>query len=244
MTRENYVFDFSVDDENRAIIDAMDSMYLELIRSDKYLVDKNLNNKQIKFEAGAIPIYSDSVYAFRIKVIPTPIELSYNNKVRRYIEVYSVHKREHAQKILPLTSLYFPIFEAELDKMGMPMELKYLPIIESALNPHAVSRQGATGLWQIMYATGKMLGLRIDSYVDERRDPYASTIAAVKYLKDLHNIYGDWLMAIAAYNCGPGNLNKAIRRSGGKRDIWTIYEYLPRRNTWLYTGFYRGYLCL
>ena len=130
--------------------------------------------------------------------------------------------------MLGLTDYYFPLFESALDLYQLPLELKILPVIESALNPRAVSRVGATGLWQFMYSTGKLYGLQIDSYVDERRDPLSATMAAVRYLRDLYNIYGDWTLVIAAYNCGPGNVNKAIRRSGGKRSYWDIYYHLPR----------------
>jgi membrane-bound lytic murein transglycosylase D len=130
--------------------------------------------------------------------------------------------------MLGLESLYFPMIEQALDRKNLPHELKYLTIVESALNPTAVSRVGATGLWQFMMATGKQYGLEINSLVDERRDPLASTYAACNYLKDLHGIYGDWALALAAYNCGPGNVNKAIRRAGGTTDYWKIYPYLPR----------------
>jgi membrane-bound lytic murein transglycosylase D len=130
--------------------------------------------------------------------------------------------------MLGVGSYYFPIFEQALDAAGLPIELKYLPVIESALNPKAYSVAGASGLWQFMYGTGKVYGLVGNSLVDERRDPIKATNAAVRYLRDLHNIYNDWSLVIAAYNCGPGNVNKAIRRSGGKKDYWAIYPYLPR----------------
>jgi len=130
--------------------------------------------------------------------------------------------------MLGLSEYYFPMFEKELDAAGLPLELKYLPIIESALNPRAFSRAGASGLWQFMYGTGKMYGLNLNSYVDDRRDPLKATQAAVKFLKDLYSMYNDWYLVIAAYNCGPGNVNKAIYRSGGKRDFWKIYYRLPK----------------
>jgi membrane-bound lytic murein transglycosylase D len=130
--------------------------------------------------------------------------------------------------MLGLKDYYFPLFEEVLDYYGLPLELKYLSVIESALNPRAVSRVGATGLWQFMLNTGKLYQLQVNTFVDERRDPLLATHAAAKYLKDLYHIYNDWVLAIAAYNCGPGNVNKAIRRSGGKTSYWDIYPYLPR----------------
>lgn len=170
----------------------------------------------------------DSLYAARLARIPSLIPMTYNADVRRYIELYAVRKRNFSGRILGLTKIYFPLFEEVLDKYNMPMELKNLAIIESALNPNAVSRVGATGLWQFMYPTGKMYGLEVNTFIDERRDPVKSTYAAANYLKDLHKIYNDWELALAAYNCGPGNVNKAIRRSGGKKNFWGIYDFLPR----------------
>src|SRR5690554_5594315 len=179
-------------------------------------------------ERGNNVIFHDTVYAKRLYDLPTVMELSYNQVVKKHIEMYSVRRRDQVSYMLALGEYYFPMFEEALDKEGMPLELKYLPVIESALNPTAVSRVGATGLWQFMLRTGKGYGLEVNSLIDERRDPYKSTQAAVKYLKDLYTIYGDWNLVIAAYNCGPGNVNKAIARSGGKRDYWEIYDRLPR----------------
>ena len=170
----------------------------------------------------------DSVYISRLRRIPSTISLTFNDIVKRYIEVYTVKKREKLQEMLSLKEYYFPIFEEVLDSYNMPLELKYLSVIESALNPKAVSRCGATGLWQFMYGTGRNYKLNINSFVDERREPYAATNAAARFLKDLYATYGDWVLAIAAYNCGPGNVNKAIHRSGGKTNYWDIYPYLPR----------------
>ena len=168
------------------------------------------------------------MYIARLGLIPSVIELPYNDKVRRYIEVYT-RKSPHAiPYMIGMTDYYFPIFEEILDEYDLPLEFRYLPIIESALNPRAVSRAGATGLWQFMYSTGKMYKLEINTFVDDRRDPIKSTRAAAAFLTDLYAIYGDWTLVLAAYNCGPGNVNKAIRRSGGKRDYWSIYNYLPR----------------
>jgi membrane-bound lytic murein transglycosylase D len=179
----------------------------------------------------------DSLYAARLARIPSLIPMTYNADVRRYIELYAVRKRNFSGRILGLTKIYFPLFEEVLDKYNMPMELKNLAIIESALNPNAVSRVGATGLWQFMFPTGKMYGLEVNTFIDERRDPVKSTHAAAQYLRDLHKIYDDWALALAAYNCGPGNVNKAIRRSGGKKDFWEIYDFLPKETRGYVPGF-------
>ena len=175
-----------------------------------------------------IPDFPDSVYLARLAEIHSVVDLTYNRIVRNYINVYTRKRREQVRHMLGLSEYYFPLFEEIFDFYGVPYELKYLSIIESALNPRAVSRAGAVGTWQFMYSTGKHYGLTINSLVDERRDPVAATHAAARFLVDLHRIYGDWTMALAAYNCGPGNVNKAIRRSGGKRSFWEIYYYLPR----------------
>lgn len=172
--------------------------------------------------------FSDTVYANRLYSLPTRMELVFNPLVRSYIEMYAGRRRNQVSYMLGEGKYYFPLFEEALDREGLPLELKYLPVIESALNPIARSRVGATGLWQFMAPTGRMYDLEINSLVDERRDPVKSTNAAVKYLKDLYSIYNDWNLVIAAYNCGPGNVNKAIRRSGGATDYWTIYPYLPK----------------
>ncbi|MDR2037576.1 MAG: transglycosylase SLT domain-containing protein [Bacteroidales bacterium] len=172
--------------------------------------------------------FHDSIYIERLSRIPSLVHLTYNNIVRNYIHVYTIKKRDKLEVMLGLKEYYFPMFEEILDYYGLPLELKYLAVIESALNPRAVSRVGATGMWQFMLGTGRMYKLQVNSFVDERRDPYLSTHAAAKFLKDLYSVYNDWVLVIAAYNCGPGNVNKAIRRSGGKRTYWDIYPYLPR----------------
>ncbi len=174
------------------------------------------------------PVFSDSVYIDRLSRMPTVMEMPYNEVVRRFIDQYTGRLRRQVSFMLSACNFYMPIFEEALDAYGLPLELRYLPIIESALNPSAVSRAGASGLWQFMLATGKLYGLESNSLVDERRDPIKSTWAAVRYLKDMYDIYKDWNLVIAAYNCGPGNVNKAIRRAGGKTDYWEIYNYLPR----------------
>ncbi len=188
----------------------------------------DLNDVDTECERGKNVHFHDSIYTRRLHSMPTVMELSYNSVVKKYIEMYADRKREQVSYMLALGDYYFPMFEQALDKHGLPLELKYLPVIESALNPVAISRAGATGLWQFMLRTGKGYGLEVNSLVDERRDPSKSTEAAARYLKDLYAIYGDWNLVIAAYNCGPGNVNKAIARSGGKRDYWQIYNRLPR----------------
>lgn len=174
------------------------------------------------------PIFADSIYINRLSRIPAVMEMPYNEIVRKFIDLYTGKLRNHVAFMLSACNFYMPIFEEALDTYGLPLELRYLPIIESALNPTARSRVGASGLWQFMLNTGKMYGLESNSLVDERCDPIKATWAAARYLKDLYGIYNDWNLVIAAYNCGPGNINKAIRRAGGKRDYWEIYNFLPK----------------
>jgi len=174
-----------------------------------------------------IPVEPDEVIEKRLNDISSVIPLQYNKIVRAYIDVYTLKKRNFVEAMLGLTDYYFPMFEEVLSLYGLPLELKYLSIVESALNPNAVSRAGATGIWQFMYTTAKIYNLEINSFVDERRDPLKSTYAAAEYLSELYSLYGEWSLAIAAYNCGPGNVNKAIRRANGKNTFWEIYKYLP-----------------
>jgi len=176
----------------------------------------------------------DSVYISRLQGLDSFIPLPYNELVKRLINFYLNKRRGQVSIMMGLTSYYFPLFEEVLAKYNLPAELKYLPIIESALNPKVVSKAGASGLWQFMYGTAKMYGLEINSYIDERNDPIKSTDAAARYLRDLYAIYGDWHVVIAAYNCGPGNVNKAVQRSGGKQNYWEIYSKLPKET--------RGYI--
>ncbi len=170
----------------------------------------------------------DSVYVRRLQALVSPVQLPYNPIVRGYIARYTNPRYGTISRILGLSHYYFPLIEEELIKAGLPVELRALPIIESALNPTAVSRMGAAGLWQFMPATGKMYGLEVNSLIDERYDPVLATRAACRYLKDMYALFGDWMLAIASYNCGPGNVNKAIARSGGGKSFWEIYDYLPR----------------
>ena len=174
------------------------------------------------------PVFEESTYIERLRQLPTIMELAHNDVVQQFIDRYSGRLRRSVSIMLGAQNFYMPIFEQALESYGLPLELKYLPVIESALNPKAVSRVGATGLWQFMLATGKQYGLEVNSLVDERKDPIKSSYAAAHYLKDLYRIFGDWNLVIAAYNCGPENINRAIRRSGGKRDYWLIYPYLPK----------------
>ena len=176
----------------------------------------------------------DSIYKARLRALPFVIEVPYNEIVRRYILRYVKHNPRQLASLQRKADYYFPLFEDILGKYDLPFELCYLPVIESALNPQARSHMGAVGLWQFMPATGKKYGLEVNSLVDERMDPIRSTEAACQFLKALYSIFGDWNLVIAAYNCGPGNVNKAIYRAGGKRDFWSIYPFLPKET--------RGYL--
>lgn len=172
--------------------------------------------------------FPDSVYADRLSRLPAMIPLPYNNVVRDCIDLYTERRRGLVRYMLGMADYYFPIIEKILDKHGLPLELKYLAVVESALNPVALSRVGACGLWQFMLPTGKQYGLTINSLVDDRRDPVKATEAACEYFKDMYAIYKDWSLVMASYNCGPGNVNKAIKRSGGKTNFWDIFPYLPR----------------
>ena len=177
-----------------------------------------------------IPNFPEELTRERLQVLDreSPFDLVYNDNVRDFIALYSVRRRDVTAKVLGLSQLYFPLIEDALAKYNIPLELKYLAIVESALNPTAISRAGAAGLWQFMPGTGKMYGLDITSYQDERFDPIKETEAACKYLRFLYNTFGDWNLALAAYNSGPGNVNKAIRRANGKKDFWAIKQFLPK----------------
>ena len=174
------------------------------------------------------PVYSREEYIDRLSRMPCVMEMAYNDVVQKFIDRYSGRLRHSISYMLGASNFYMPIFEEALEMYQLPLELKYLPIIESALNPKAVSRVGATGLWQFMLTTGKQYGLQVNSHVDERRDPVKSSYAAARYLRDLYKVFGDWNLVIAAYNCGPENINKAIHRAKGEKDYWRIYPYLPK----------------
>ena len=174
------------------------------------------------------PEYSREEFIDRLSRMPTLMEMAYNDVVQKFIDRYAGRLRHSISYMLGASNFFMPIFEEALEAYQLPLELKYLPIIESALNPKAVSRVGATGLWQFMLATGKQYGLQVNTLVDERRDPIKSSYAAARYLSDLYKIFGDWNLVIAAYNCGPENINKAIHRAGGEKDYWQIYPYLPK----------------
>ena len=173
------------------------------------------------------PTFTPEEYIERLRRMPTIMEMGYNEIVQRFIDRYMGRLRHSVSFMLGAANFYVPIFEEALEAYQVPLELKYLPVIESALNPKAVSRVGATGLWQFMLGTGKQYGLEVNSLVDERRDPVRASYAAARYLRDLYRIFGDWNLVIAAYNCGPGNINKAIHRSGGLKDYCQLYPYLP-----------------
>ena len=213
-----------------AVLENLDRLStLPWLKNDPFSTDVSALNVH-HFAPDAVPTYSPEVYQQRLLALDekTPFKLTYNEPVQAYINLYALNRREQTQRMLGLKELYFPVFEQALDRYGLPQELKYLAVVESALYPGARSRAAAVGLWQFIVGTGKMYGMRVDSYVDERCDVYKSTDAACRYLKDLYGIFGDWELALAAYNCGPGNVNKAIRRSGGKMDYWSIYANLPR----------------
>ena len=209
----------------------MDSLYWDWQSKNYLFVDENCVTTTTN------PAISDSVYIDRLSRIPSIIEMPFNDIVKKHIEAYTNRLRNKVSFILAAANFYMPLFEEALDTYDLPLELKYLPIIESALNPTAISRQRASGLWQFMLRTGKLYGLENNSLVDERRDPIKSTWAAARYLKDLYNIYKDWHLVLAAYNCGPGNVNKAIRRAGGATDYREIYQFLPKETRGYVPGF-------
>lgn len=215
------------DDPDLAIIDSM--LVAAFSNHFCFTSDTTILNVNAYGE-DSIPGFSAEVYKERLTALNelTPLDLGYNEKVHKFIELYANRRRSMTSKVLGLSEYYFPMFEQVFDKYDIPYEMKYLAIVESALNPQARSRAGAVGLWQFMHATGKMHGLEVNSYFDERMDPWESTDAACRYLQSLHDRYDDWNLALAAYNSGPGNVNKAIRRSGGKRDYWAISPFLPK----------------
>ena len=217
------------DDGTQEVIDVPEGLthevdsLLSLYYSQMYLTpDANCNYRDEN------PEFSDATYIDRLRRMPNIMEMPYNQVVRKFIDRYASRMRRAVGYWLGASNFYMPIFEQALEAYNMPLELRYLPVIESGLNPNAISRVGATGLWQFMLATGKSYGLKVNSLVDERRDPIKASYAAAHYLSDLYKIFGDWNLVIAAYNCGPENINRAIHRAGGERDYWKIYPYLPR----------------
>lgn len=228
---QNEKEEITVTDDNgkEEIIDVPEAMnyevdsLLNLYYSKTYLQPDNDCNYRDENKT-----YPKETYIERLSRLPNVMEMPYNNIVQQFIDRYTGRLRHSVSYMLGASNFYTPIFEEALEAYGLPLELKYLPVIESALNPKATSHAGAAGLWQFMVATGKQYGLEVNSLVDERRDPIKSSFAAARYLKDLYNIFGDWSLVIAAYNCGPENINKAIHRAGGEADYWKIYPYLPR----------------
>ncbi len=208
----------------------LDSLATKKILEEAYSRPVTPKNNKYHFASDSIPRYDEFIYESRLAKLDanSPFDLQYHESVKGYIDLYTFRKRELVSRMLGQAQLYYPMFEEVLDKYNLPLELKHLAIIESALNPLAKSRAGATGLWQFMYPTGKMYGLNVTSYVDERCDPLKETIAAAEYLQALYSMFGDWQMVLAAYNGGPGTINRAIRRSGGKKTYWEIRPYLPK----------------
>lgn len=215
--------------DSQVLVTLDNLLYEKFYKKNFFIVDTS-GHSQLSFAVDEIPSYPDSVYEQRIQAlnIETPIELTYNKEVKSFINLYAVRKRNLSARMLGLAEIYFPLFEESLDKYDMPLEIKYLAIVESALNPSAGSHAGAKGLWQFMYGTGKVYGLKVTSLVDDRYDPYKSTIAACEHLTDLYDIYGDWSLSLAAYNSGAGNVNRAIRRAGGTKNYWAVWPFLPR----------------
>jgi membrane-bound lytic murein transglycosylase D len=220
--------------KDNPVVAQLDSLVnLTFFKNAEFTTDRKKLNKY-NFPADSVPQYSDSVYRDRINsmAVGTPFEFVYNQQVKHFIDVYAVKKRNLTSRMLGLAELYFPLFEEQLDNFDVPLELKFLPIIESALNPIAKSRAGASGLWQFMLGTGKMYDLKVTSLVDDRCDPYKSTVAAAKHLHDLFNIYHDWALCLAAYNAGAGTVNRAIRLanidSSEHVTYWKIQNFLPK----------------
>lgn len=212
------------------IVRVLDSLAnIRFFNDDHFITDRDKLNIY-NYTVDEVPTFPDSIYEARINKLNryTPFELTYNKTVRNFIDLYSVKRRNLSSRLLGLSELYFPMFEEVLDQYNLPLELKYLAVVESALVPNAGSHAGAKGLWQFMYQTGKVYDLQVNSFVDDRYDPYKSTVAAAQHLRDLYDIYQNWSLVLAAYNSGAGNVNKAIRRAGGVRSYWAIWPYLPR----------------
>lgn len=216
--------------EDSPAMRALDSLVnIRFFNDDHFITDRDKLNVY-HWSAIDVPAYPDSIIEKRIALLNrhSPFELTYNKTVGNFIDLYANRKRDLSARLLGLAEIYFPMFEEILDSYNLPLELKYLAVVESALIPNAGSHAGAKGLWQFMYGTGKVYGLQVTSLVDDRYDPYKSTVAAAEHLRDLYAIYHDWSLVLAAYNSGAGNVNKAIRRSGGVKNYWAIWPYLPR----------------
>ena len=225
---DNDEITFTTEDGTQETIDVPEGMLVEidsllnLYNSRTYLNEQNCNFDNTN------PEFSKETYVERLRRLPTVMEMPYNEVVRKFIDRYAVSLRRSVAYMLGASNFYMPIFEQALEANNLPLELRYLPVIESGLHPSVTSPAGASGLWQFMVESGKQYGLEINSLVDERRDPVKSSYAAAQLLKDLAKIYGDWNTVIAAYNCGPGTINKAMHRAGGSTDYWEIYKYLPK----------------
>ena len=217
----------TTDNDETLLPEGLQMYELDSLLND-WMTKNYLTNVENCLSTGVNPEFDHETYALRLSRLPNVIEMPYNEIVRKYIDRYCERLRPSVSIMLAACNFYNPIFEEALESYQIPLELRNLPIIESALHPNAVSRAGAVGLWQFMIGTGKKYGLEVTSLIDERNDPIKASYAAAHYLKDLYDIFGDWSLAIAAYNCGPGNVSKAIRRAGGgKTDFWGIYQYLP-----------------
>ena len=225
-TRDSIVFDL----QDNLLVKQIDSVWLETLYNNDLFEEIYGSVVQLDYEPVEYEELSTELLKTRLKELNarTPFNVEYNPSLESVIKGYLKNRRRTMAKLMALSDYYFPMFEEELDRQGLPLEMKYLAIVESALDPRATSRVGATGLWQFMFSTGKMFGLEVNSYVDERSDPLMATEAAAKYLQSLYGSLGDWDLALAAYNSGPGNVSKAIRRSGGRTNYWNIRSYLPR----------------
>lgn len=215
--------------DDTPIVRMLDSLYKIRYFNGNTIADTASLNV-FGYHSHEVPFFTDSVYIALISELDreTPISLTFNRHVKSFIDLYAFRKRALTSRMLGLAELYFPMFEELLDRYDIPLEMKYLAVVESALNPTAGSHMGAKGLWQFMYGTGKVYQLKVTSLVDDRFDPYKSTEAACQHMLDLYNIYDDWLLVLAAYNSGAGNVNRAIRRTGGIKDYWAIWPFLPK----------------
>lgn len=209
------------------VIEIPEGLIVDDEQGDDYMTRTYLSGDSTAISPADSTTLATEVYIDRLRRMPTAIEMPWNEVVQKFIDRYSGRLRRTVSVMLGKSNFFMPAFEEALEVYGLPLELKYLPVIESALNPNAVSSVGAGGLWQFMVSTGKRYGLKVNTMIDERRDLVKSSLAAAHYLSDLYEMFGDWNLVIAAYNCGPGNITKAIQRSGGVKDYWQIYPYLP-----------------